>query len=64
MPRWHATELDGRSPGRLAGNAGRVVEVHAGLQVRLFRLSQTETANELTRLETVVHWNRQMADEI
>ena len=61
---WHATELDGRSPGRLAGNARRFVEVLVGLDVRLVGLSQTELASELTRLETAVHWNRRLADEI
>ena len=40
--------------GRLAGTARRVVEVPAGLEVRLFGQSQTEIVNELTRLETEV----------
>ena len=64
LPRWWATESDGRSPGRLAGNGRRGVEVPAGLDVRLVALSQTEIANELTSLETAVQWNRRLADEI
>ena len=64
LSRWRATEFDGRTPGGLAGNARRVVEVPAGLDVRLVGLSQTKLASELTRLETAVHWNRRLADEI
>ena len=52
----------------MAGNGRRVVEVPAGLDVRLVALSQTEIANELrlssARLETELHWNRRLADVI
>ena len=68
LPRWRATEFNGRSPGRLADNARRGVEVPAGLDARLVGLSQTEIANELrlssATLETEVHWNRRLADKI
>ena len=64
LPRWRAPEFNGRSPVRRAGNGRRVVDVPAGLDVRLVALSQKEIANQVTSLETAVHWDRRLAGEI